>query len=174
MSCSILPFVLAEFPGCARYFRHQPIGIMSDGRRAALQRPDCQHTTFRPRRLVCVNSVSRSSDRDTQHLSGRVPLHFVVLASVMHRFRKKPSLPDSPMSSPPPTPAHGSPKESGWGTAYEAAKIAIDIVNESSDMFLPLKAVVGALSVLIKNYDVRFLRGSGLIGCLTTLAANHR
>lgn len=49
-----------------------------------------------------------------------------------------------------------SSKESGWGTAYEAAKIAVDIANESSDMFLPLKAVVGALSVLIRNYDVRF------------------
>ncbi|KAF9785144.1 hypothetical protein BJ322DRAFT_1108609 [Thelephora terrestris] len=31
--------------------------------------------------------------------------------------------------------------------------MAIDIANASSDMFLPLKAVVGALSVLIKNYD---------------------
>ena len=48
-----------------------------------------------------------------------------------------------------------SSKESHWGTAYEAAKIAIDIANASSDMFLPLKAVVGALSVLLKNYDVR-------------------
>jgi len=32
--------------------------------------------------------------------------------------------------------------------------MAVDIAKESSDMFLPLKAVVGALSVLIKNYDV--------------------
>jgi hypothetical protein len=32
--------------------------------------------------------------------------------------------------------------------------MAIDITKESSDMFLPLKAVVGAISVLIKNYDV--------------------
>ena len=45
-------------------------------------------------------------------------------------------------------------------SAYEAAKIAIEIANASSDMFLPLKAVVGALSVLIKNYDVSFPRAS--------------
>ena len=44
--------------------------------------------------------------------------------------------------------------------AYNAAKIAIDVANASSDMFLPLKAVVGALSVFIMNYDVRFLQAS--------------
>ena len=32
--------------------------------------------------------------------------------------------------------------------------MAVEIAKESSDMFLPLKAVVGALSVLIQNYDV--------------------
>lgn len=48
----------------------------------------------------------------------------------------------------------GPSKESGWKTAYGAARMAVDIAKESSDMFLPLKAVVGALSVLIKNYDV--------------------
>jgi hypothetical protein len=42
----------------------------------------------------------------------------------------------------------------GWQTAYNAAKIAVEVTKESSDMFLPLKAVVGAISVLIKNYDV--------------------
>jgi len=46
------------------------------------------------------------------------------------------------------------PKESDWRTAYGAARMAVDIAKESSDMFLPLKAVVGALAVLIKNYDV--------------------
>ena len=48
----------------------------------------------------------------------------------------------------------GSSKES-WKTAYGTAKIAIETLKESSDLFLPLKAVVGALSVLVKNYDVR-------------------
>ena len=44
--------------------------------------------------------------------------------------------------------------DSGWQTAYGAARMAVTIAKESSDMFLPLKAVVGALSVLIENYDV--------------------
>ena len=48
----------------------------------------------------------------------------------------------------------GSSKESGWVTAYEAAMMAVEIADPSSDMFLPLKAVVGALSVLLKNCDV--------------------
>jgi len=48
----------------------------------------------------------------------------------------------------------GSSKESGWRAAYGAARMAVEIAKESSDMFLPLKAVAGALTVLIKNYDV--------------------
>lgn len=62
----------------------------------------------------------------------------------------------SPSSNPTETAPDGpgSPKESGWGTAYAAAKMAVDMAKESSDMFLPVKAVAGALSVLIKNYDV--------------------
>ena len=48
----------------------------------------------------------------------------------------------------------GTSKESRWRTVYGAARTAVEITKESSDMFLPLKAVVGALSVLIKNYDV--------------------
>jgi hypothetical protein len=42
----------------------------------------------------------------------------------------------------------------GWQTAYSAARMAVEITKESSDMFPPLKAVVGAVSFLIKNYDV--------------------
>ena len=49
----------------------------------------------------------------------------------------------------------GPSNDSGWRTAYGAARMAVEIAKESSDMFLPLKAVVGALAVLIKNYDVR-------------------
>ena len=45
-------------------------------------------------------------------------------------------------------------EDSGWQTAYSMARMAVDIAKESSDMFLPLKAVAGALSVLIKNFDV--------------------
>jgi len=44
--------------------------------------------------------------------------------------------------------------DTGWKTSYGAVRMAVEIAKESSDMFLPLKAVVGAMSVLIKNYDV--------------------
>ncbi|KAF9644576.1 hypothetical protein BDM02DRAFT_927883 [Thelephora ganbajun] len=47
----------------------------------------------------------------------------------------------------------GPSQESCWRTAYGAARMAVDIANASSDMFLPLKAVVGVLAVIIKNYD---------------------
>jgi hypothetical protein len=39
-------------------------------------------------------------------------------------------------------------------TAYAAVRMAVEITKESSDLFLPLKAVVGAVSALMKNYDV--------------------
>ena len=45
-------------------------------------------------------------------------------------------------------------RDAGWQTAYGVARMAVEMAKESSDMFPPLKAVVGALSVLIKNYDV--------------------
>ena len=45
-------------------------------------------------------------------------------------------------------------KDMAWQTAFGAARMAVEIVKESSDMFLPLKAVAGAMSVLIRNYDV--------------------
>lgn len=51
-------------------------------------------------------------------------------------------------------------KRSRWRTAYAAARIAIEIAKESADMFPPLKAVVGAVSVLIKNYDVKHTQAS--------------
>lgn len=47
----------------------------------------------------------------------------------------------------------GSSKESVWRAAYGAAKIAVDIAKDSTDLLPPLKAVMVALSVLIKNYD---------------------
>ena len=48
----------------------------------------------------------------------------------------------------------GLSKESVWKTAYGAARIAVETAKETSDMCPPLKAVMGALSVLIKNCDV--------------------
>ena len=44
--------------------------------------------------------------------------------------------------------------DTGWQTAYAAVRMAIEAVKESSDLCPPLKAVVGALFVLMKNYDV--------------------
>ena len=49
-------------------------------------------------------------------------------------------------------------RNTGWQTAYGGARMAVEVAKESSDMFLPLKAVAGALSVLIRNYDVSFSR----------------
>ena len=45
-------------------------------------------------------------------------------------------------------------RDIGWQTAYDAVRMAVEITKESSDLCLPLKAVVGAISVLIKNFDV--------------------
>jgi len=39
-------------------------------------------------------------------------------------------------------------------TTYAAVRMAVEIAKESSDLCLPLKAVVGAISALMKNYDV--------------------
>ena len=48
----------------------------------------------------------------------------------------------------------GRGRNSGWQTAYAAARMAVEIAKESSDMCPPLKAVVGAMLVLIQNCDV--------------------
>ena len=45
-------------------------------------------------------------------------------------------------------------RNTGWQAAYGAARMAVEIAKESSDLCPPLKAVVGAMSVLIRNYDV--------------------
>ena len=55
------------------------------------------------------------------------------------------------------TPGDGSTvqgRDASWQAAYGAARIALEIAKESSDMFPPLKAVTGAISVLIRSYDV--------------------
>jgi len=45
-------------------------------------------------------------------------------------------------------------RDPGWQTAYDAIRMAMETIKESSDLCLPLKAVTGAISVLMKNYDV--------------------
>ena len=75
------------------------------------------------------------------------------------------------IGSPPYNPLYNAPnepdssREPGWKTAYAGARMAVEIAKESSDMFLPLKAVAGALAVLIKNYDVNPPQVTGLIDC---------
>ena len=44
--------------------------------------------------------------------------------------------------------------DTGLQTAYAALRGAAETIKESSDLCLPLKAVVGAMFVLMKNYDV--------------------
>ena len=51
--------------------------------------------------------------------------------------------------------------------AYAAVRMAVEITKESSDMCLPLKAVVGAMSALMKNYDVS--ASCSRTGCLLIL-----
>ena len=45
-------------------------------------------------------------------------------------------------------------QDAGWKTAYAAVKMAVEITKESCDMLPPLRAAVGAMSALMKNYDV--------------------
>jgi hypothetical protein len=40
-------------------------------------------------------------------------------------------------------------------TVGASARLVIDVLKESSDAFTPLKSVVGGLSAVLKNYDVR-------------------
>jgi hypothetical protein len=59
----------------------------------------------------------------------------------------------------------GSSKESVWKAAFGAARIAVEIAKDSSDILPPLKAVMVALSVLIKNYDVGLPLASLAVDC---------
>ena len=46
--------------------------------------------------------------------------------------------------------------KSSWkSTAYSTTKLAINMVKESSDVFPPLKSVVGGLSAVLQHCDVR-------------------
>jgi hypothetical protein len=45
-------------------------------------------------------------------------------------------------------------KRNWKSTAYSSAKVVVDVVNESSDVFPPLKAAVGGLAAILKHYDV--------------------
>ena len=52
----------------------------------------------------------------------------------------------------------GTQNDSNWtSAAYSSAKVVIDVVKESSDVFPPLKSVASGLAALLKHYDVRCL-----------------
>ena len=42
-------------------------------------------------------------------------------------------------------------------TTYATTKLAINLVKESSDVFPPLKSVVGGLSAILDHCEVRFI-----------------
>ena len=45
--------------------------------------------------------------------------------------------------------------ESSWvSAAYSSAKVVVDVVKESSDVFPPLKSVASGLAAVLKHYDV--------------------
>ena len=45
--------------------------------------------------------------------------------------------------------------KSNWkSTSYASAKMVVDVVKESSDVFPPLKSAVGGLAAVLKHYDV--------------------
>lgn len=46
------------------------------------------------------------------------------------------------------------PEELRWTTAYEKARMAVELAMEPNGIFLLLEAVVGALSLLVKSYGV--------------------
>lgn len=59
----------------------------------------------------------------------------------------------------------GRQKSSLGKMAGVAVQIAVEIAKEPFDMFLPLKTVVGALAVLVRNCEVKCARVSRSIGC---------
>ena len=89
-------------------------------------------------------------DLVTIHSKAKDPRALAALSSAIAFSIVSPSCDPSGTGPDEPEPSN----ESGWNTAYGAARMAVEVARESSDMFLPLKAVVGALTVLIKNYDV--------------------
>ena len=52
-------------------------------------------------------------------------------------------------------PATAKDNKPNWkSTLYAGAKIAVDVVKETSDAFTPLKSVAGGISAVLKYYDV--------------------
>jgi len=58
--------------------------------------------------------------------------------------------------------------------AYSSAKVVIDVVKESSDVFPPLKSVAGGLASVLKHYDVWCLPPIPSTILTTALASNNQ
>ena len=65
-------------------------------------------------------------------------------------------------------------KASDWkSTAYNAAKLAINLAKESADAFPPLKSVAGGLSAILDHCDVRLAPRTVPPTMLTAVLANN-
>jgi len=66
-------------------------------------------------------------------------------------------------------------KKSSWmSAAYSSAKVVIDVVKESSDVFPPLKSVASGLAAVLKHYDVRSVSMTSPIILTIALASNSQ
>jgi len=45
-------------------------------------------------------------------------------------------------------------RDTDWRTTHATVRMALDLTKESSDMLLPLKATIGGVSALIRNFEV--------------------
>ena len=52
------------------------------------------------------------------------------------------------------TTSENKPKSNLGSTVYPSARVVVDIVKESSDVFPPLKSVMGGLTAILNHYDV--------------------
>lgn len=68
-----------------------------------------------------------------------------------------------------------SEKKSDWkSTAYSSAKVVIDVVKESSEVFPPLKAAASGLAAVLKHCDVRSISPIPSAMLITTSASNDQ
>jgi hypothetical protein len=91
-------------------------------------------TSFLPIRLVTIGNIGNSDIQSVLSQSQGHSKSSNYIVDPTAAYEKKPS----------------------WkSTAYATTKLAIDMVKESSDVFPPLKSVVGGLSAILQHCDVR-------------------
>ena len=112
----------------------------------------CSSSARSPRLSVADSGNSPASLKD--HIVGAIEPTASTLVSALTGF-----LTDSRLQDPSNTQVVGTPAPDentpGWKTtAYSGVKMALEVVRESSDVFVPFKSAVGGLSALLKQYDV--------------------